>query len=233
MYFSSPFWPPQNLLSFCVSAPFRFSSCIATGYVFLSSVFLHFLTGLKGEVQLGSVLSSLAPQCVLIHCLFYPYYRVVWSCHLWFLNVWLAHSGPLAWQIPWMEEPDRLQSMGSLGVRLRDFTFTFHFHALEKEIAIHSSILAWRIPGTEEPSRLQSMGSHGVGYNSAYTEDSLLWRSKVEVRRSVRTLPHGSKREMIVVWIKMREVPVVKGIRLSEIICSGLDIGFMEIKEIR
>ena len=60
-------------------------------------------------------------------------------------------------------------------------------------------ILALRIPGTEEPSRLQSMGSHGVGYNSAYTEDSLLWRSKVEVRRSVRTLPHGSKREMIVV----------------------------------
>ena len=165
MYFSSPFWPPQNLLSFCVSAPFRFSSCIATGYVFLSSVFLHFLTGLKGEVQLGSVLSSLAPQCVLIHCLFYPYYRVVWSCHLRFLNVWLAHSGPLAWQIPWMEEPDRLQSMGSLGVRLRDFTFTFHFHALEKEIAIHSSILAWRIPGMGEPGGLLSLGSHRVGHD--------------------------------------------------------------------
>ena len=43
---------------------------------------------------------------------------------------------------------------------LNDFTFTFHFHALEKEMATHSSILAWRIPGTEEPDGLPSMGSH-------------------------------------------------------------------------
>ena len=42
--------------------------------------------------------------------------------------------------------------------RLRDFTFTFHFHALEKEMATHSSVLAWRIPWTEKPGRLQSMG---------------------------------------------------------------------------
>ena len=42
--------------------------------------------------------------------------------------------------------------------RLSDFPFTFHFHALEKEMATHSSILAWRIPGTEEPSGLLSMG---------------------------------------------------------------------------
>ena len=44
--------------------------------------------------------------------------------------------------------------------QLSDFTFTFHFHALEKEMATHSSVLAWRIPGTEEPGRLPSMGSH-------------------------------------------------------------------------
>ena len=43
--------------------------------------------------------------------------------------------------------------------RLSDFTFTFHFHALEKEMATHSIFLAWRIPGTEEPGMLQSMGS--------------------------------------------------------------------------
>ena len=49
--------------------------------------------------------------------------------------------------------------------RLSDFTFTFHFHALEKEMAAHSSILAWRIPGTEEPSGLPSMGSPGVRHN--------------------------------------------------------------------
>ena len=43
--------------------------------------------------------------------------------------------------------------------RLSDFTFTFHFHALEKEMATHSSVLAWRVPGTEEPGGLLSMGS--------------------------------------------------------------------------
>ena len=49
--------------------------------------------------------------------------------------------------------------------RLSDFTFTFHFHALEKEMATHSSVLAWRIPGTGEPDGLPSMGSHRVGHN--------------------------------------------------------------------
>ena len=46
--------------------------------------------------------------------------------------------------------------------QLSDFTFTFHFHALEKEMATHSSVLAWRIPGTWEPGGLLSMGSHRV-----------------------------------------------------------------------
>ena len=49
--------------------------------------------------------------------------------------------------------------------RLSDFTFTFHFHTLEKEMATHSSVLAWRIPGTGEPGGLPSMGSHRVGHN--------------------------------------------------------------------
>ena len=49
--------------------------------------------------------------------------------------------------------------------RLSDFIFTFHFHALEKEMTTHSSVLAWRIPGTEEPSGLPSMGSHRVRYD--------------------------------------------------------------------
>ena len=48
--------------------------------------------------------------------------------------------------------------------QLSNFTFTFHFHALEKEMATHSSILAWRIPGAEEPGRRPSMGSHRVGH---------------------------------------------------------------------
>ena len=78
------------------------------------------------------------------------------------------HSNTLAWKIPWMEEPGRLQSMGSQRVsdtQLNDFTFTFHFHALEKEMATHSSVLAWRIPGMGEPGGLPSMGSHRVGYD--------------------------------------------------------------------
>ena len=69
-----------------------------------------------------------------------------------------THSSTLAWKIPWMEEPGRLRSMGSLSwTQLSDFTFTFHFHALEKKIATHSTVLAWRIPGTVEPGgpRLQ------------------------------------------------------------------------------
>ena len=50
-------------------------------------------------------------------------------------------------------------------IPLSDFTFTFHFHTLEKEMATHSSVLAWRIPGTGEPSGLPSMGSHRVGHD--------------------------------------------------------------------
>ena len=49
--------------------------------------------------------------------------------------------------------------------QLSDFTFTFHFHALEKEMATHSSVLAWRIPGMEDSGGLPSLGSHGVGHD--------------------------------------------------------------------
>ena len=74
------------------------------------------------------------------------------------------YSTTLAWKIPWTEEPGSLRSMGSQRVRhlLSNFTFTFHFHALEKEMATHSSVLAWKIPGTGKPGGLPSMGSHRV-----------------------------------------------------------------------
>ena len=71
-----------------------------------------------------------------------------------------------------------------------NFTFTFHFHALEKEMATHSSVLAWRIPGTGEPGRLPSLGLHRVGYDwsdlaaaAAYigTTQSSLWPSEYVV----------------------------------------------------
>ena len=73
-----------------------------------------------------------------------------------------THSSISAWEMPWTEEPGSLQSMGSLRV---GHNFTFHFHALEKEMATHSSVLAWGIPGTGEPGGLPSMGSHRVGHD--------------------------------------------------------------------
>ena len=63
-----------------------------------------------------------------------------------------------------MEEPGRLQSMGSLRVG-HDFTFTFHFHALEKEMATHASVLSWRIPRMGETGGLMSMGSHKLRHD--------------------------------------------------------------------
>ena len=63
-------------------------------------------------------------------------------------------SSTLAWKIPWTEEPGVAKSW----TQLSDFTFTFHFHALEKEVATHSSVLAWRIPGTGKPGGLPSLG---------------------------------------------------------------------------
>ena len=76
------------------------------------------------------------------------------------------HSSTLAWKIPWMEDPGRLQSMELLSqTQLSHFTFTFHFHALENAMATHSSILAWRTPGKGEPDGLPSMGLHRVGHD--------------------------------------------------------------------
>ena len=78
------------------------------------------------------------------------------------------HSSTLAWQTPWTEEPGRLHAVHGVArsqTRLNDFTFTFHFQALDKEMTTHSSVLAWRIPGTVEPGGLPSMGSHRVGHD--------------------------------------------------------------------
>ena len=79
--------------------------------------------------------------------------------------------------------------------QLRDFTFTFHFHALEKEMATHSSVLAWRIPGVGEPGGLLSMGSHRVGHN---------WRD-LAVAVAVSGIPSGIMgdllRSLVTTWI--------------------------------
>ena len=72
-----------------------------------------------------------------------------------------------------------VQGVPESRTRLGDFTFTFHFHALEKEMATHASVLAWRIPGTGEPGGLPSLGSHRVGHDlaavAAYFPDDVGW----------------------------------------------------------
>ena len=72
----------------------------------------------------------------------------------------------LAWRIPGRRDlVAAIYGVTQSRTRLSNFTFTFHFHALEKAMATHSSVLAWRIPGTAEPGGLPSLGSHRVGHN--------------------------------------------------------------------
>ena len=79
-----------------------------------------------------------------------------------------THSSTLAWKIPWTEEPGRLQSMGSLSrTRLSDFTFTFHFRAVEKEMATHSSVL----PG-ESQGRGSLVGCRLWGHTKSDTTEA-------------------------------------------------------------
>ena len=76
----------------------------------------------------------------------------------------------------------------------RDFTFTFHFHALEKEMATHSSVLAWRIPGTGEPGGLPSIGLHRVGHDSSDLQQQQQ-RSLVGDKRRNRHKAKGLKKK--------------------------------------
>ena len=86
--------------------------------------------------------------------------------------------------------------------RLSDFTFTFHFHALEKEMATHSSVLAWKIPGMAEAGGLPSMGSHRVEHDwSDLAAEAVLLRSKLCLVTPSCTAPwwfsSGSKLELL------------------------------------
>ena len=75
--------------------------------------------------------------------------------------------------------------------QLSDFTFTFHFHALEKEMATHSSVLAWRIPGTREPGGLPSMGSHRVGHDWSDLAQHSIDYNICPFSHSTADLPHS------------------------------------------
>ena len=77
------------------------------------------------------------------------------------------HFSTLVWKIPWTEKPGKaaVHGVAKSQTQLNDFTFTFHFHALEKEMATHSSFLALRIPGMRETGGVPSMGSHRVRHD--------------------------------------------------------------------
>ena len=75
------------------------------------------------------------------------------------------HSSTLGKSHGWRSLLGCSHGIAKSRTRLSDFTFTFYFHALEKEMATHSSVLAWRIPGMGEPSGLPSMGLHRVGHD--------------------------------------------------------------------
>ena len=78
-----------------------------------------------------------------------------------------THSSILAWRIPMDRRAWRatVHGVAESQTRLSNLTFTFQFHALEKEMATHSSVLAWRIPGMGEPGGLPSLGSHRVRHD--------------------------------------------------------------------
>ena len=92
--------------------------------------------------------------------------------YIYILNIYIRGGNGTPLQYSCLENPmDRgawwaaVRGVATSQTRLSDFTFTFHFHALEKEMATHSTILAWRIPGTGEPGGLPSVGSHRVGHD--------------------------------------------------------------------
>ena len=112
------------------------------------------------------------------------------------------HSNTLAWKIPWTEEPGRLHAVHGVAksrTRLSDFTFTFHFHALEKEMATCSSVLAWRIPGMGEPDGLPSMGSRRVGHDWSDLAAAAV------ITLNVNGLNSPIKRLRLVVWMKNQD----------------------------
>ena len=81
--------------------------------------------------------------------------------------------------------------------QLSDFTFTFHFPALEKEMATHASVLAWRIPGTGEPGGLPSVGSHRVGHDRSDLAAIIFLRTKTSPRTLNFSLDQRNSKSMI------------------------------------
>ena len=124
-------------------------------------IFFHRNKAWSQELEMGSQSSIPVPQ---------GENKGRWSTKLW--NCCALYSILTPLQYSCLENPmdggacwAAVHGVAKSRTRLSDFTFTCHFHALEKEMATHSSVLAWRIPGTVEPDGLTSMGSHRVGHD--------------------------------------------------------------------
>ena len=132
---------------------------------------------MEERVQMLSGISNLVSNVRTL----IPYMRALpsWSNHLPVAPSWRRHWRPTPVLLPgeshgWRSPENPMDGgarwavvhgVARSRIQLSNFTFTFHFHALEKEMAIYSSVLAWRIPGTGEPGGLPSMGSHRVGHD--------------------------------------------------------------------
>ena len=105
---------------------------------------------------------------------------------------------------PWTEEPGRLQSMGSLRGRTRlcDFTFTFHFRALEKDMATYSSVLAWRIPGMGEP------GGCRLGGRTESDTTEATWQQQQQQQQAHSSLFHGPRSKLSLRFLLHQEPKV-------------------------
>ena len=123
--------------------------------------------------------------------------------------------------------------------RLSDFTFTFHFHALQKEMATHSSVLAWRIPGMGEPGGLPSMGSHRVGHDwsdlaaAAAAVQRLVVQSCLTLCNCMDcSLPgssvHGVLQARILEWVAILSHSFLQGIFLTK----GSNPGLQDSRQI-
>ena len=140
----------------------------SAGWVFCSISRLHYLQAVWSWV---SYLPSLCFSVL-------TYKKLTNNNHflgLWSENAMAPHSSTFAWKIPWKEGGTwraAVHGVAKSWTQLSNFTYTFHFHSLEKEMATHSSVLAWRIPGTGEPGGLLSMGLHRAGHDKRLSSSS-------------------------------------------------------------
>ena len=162
-------WTTRNLIMYTFVQYFK-----QTANILLISYLVRNIGNPKVKQDKGSNLSRIRKNCLLGWVLI-----KYWDIGTWNINMNMVFSLPshgegngTPLQYSCLKNPmdggawwAAVHGVAKSQTRLSNFTFTFHFHALEKEMATHSSILAWRIPGMGEPDGLPSMGSHRVGHN--------------------------------------------------------------------